>query len=241
MTSQLRRDIRRLKIWSVGSTCLLVLGAVTVFTQGQAGGTRFQEISVERINIIEQDGRVKLVLANGARQADAVIDGRVIVPGRTRPAGLMFFNDEGDEVGGLIFSGRTQDGQPRATGSLTFDQWKQDQTVALQYVDQNGQRRAGLSVIDRPNTSLAVFAGMAEKRLALSTDAERAVFDREVAALRAQNAPRLFAGKDTGGNATVVLSDPQGRQRLVMTVDPAGRPSIRFLDESGRTVREIVP
>lgn len=131
MRRQLRRDIRLLKLWAFGSTCVLVLFAATVLTQGQPGGTRFEEISVERINIVERDGRVRLVLANSARQADAVMDGRVLVPGRNRPAGMIFFNDEGDEVGGLIFSGRRQDGRARATASLTFDQWKQDQTVAL--------------------------------------------------------------------------------------------------------------
>jgi hypothetical protein len=241
MKRQLRRDIRLLKLWALSSTCVLIVLAATGFTQGQVRGTRFEEISAERINIIEQDGRVRLVLANGTRQADAVLDGRVLAPGRNRPAGMIFFNEVGDEVGGLIFSGRLQDGRPRASASLTFDQWKQDQTIALQYVDQNGQRRAGLAVIDRPNTSLAVAVDLSEKRRAATTDAERAAIDKEVAASGPQATPRVFVGKDTDGKATLVLSDPQGRQRLLLSVDTAGRPSIRFLDESGRMVREMVP
>jgi len=35
-------------------------------------------------------------------------------------------------------------------GSLTFDQYEQDQTIALQYVDDSGKRRAGLMIKDYP-------------------------------------------------------------------------------------------
>jgi hypothetical protein len=35
--------------------------------------------------------------ANSARQAVTVVDGKPILPNRTRDAGLIFFNDEGDE------------------------------------------------------------------------------------------------------------------------------------------------
>jgi hypothetical protein len=184
---------------------------------------------------------VRFVLANGARQADAVLDGQVLAPGRNRPAGMIFFNELGNEVGGLTFSGRQRDGRYDATGSLTFDQWRQDQTIALQYVDQNGQRRAGLAVIDRPNTSLAARVNLTEKRRTASTDADRTAIDREIAALGPQDVPRMFVGKNVEGSATLVLSDPQGRQRLLLSVDTGGKPSIRFFDESGRTVREIVP
>lgn len=82
---------------------------------------------------------------------------------------------------------------------------------------------------------------MSEKRRAATTDAEWVRIDREIAGLGALTTQRMFVGKDTEGRATLVLSDPQGRQRLVLGVDTDGRPSIRLLDESGRTVREIVP
>ena len=241
MKRSLRRDIRLLQLWAIVSSGIVVLLTAAGFTQGQARGTRFEEISVERINIVEQDGRVRLVLANGSRQADRVLDGQVIAPGRNRPAGMIFFNELGNEVGGLMFTGRQQDGRHDATASLTFDQWRQDQTVALQYVDQNGQRRAGLAVIDRPNTSLAARVDLTEKRRTATTDADRAAIDRDITALGPQSVPRMFVGRGMEGSATLVLSDPQGRQRLVLSVDTGGRPTIRFLDESGKAVREIVP
>jgi hypothetical protein len=51
---------------------------------------------------------VRLVIANSARQAVTVVDGKSILPNRTRDAGLIFFNDEGDENGGMTWSGRRE-------------------------------------------------------------------------------------------------------------------------------------
>ena len=59
---------------------------------------------------------------------------------------MIFYNDEGTEDGGLIFSGKKENGKVSAVGSLTFDQYEQDQTIALQYIDDSGQRRAGLAI-----------------------------------------------------------------------------------------------
>jgi hypothetical protein len=236
-----RREFRVLALGVLSITCFLLGVAATGFSQGQTRGTKFDEISVERINIVERDGRVRLVLANSARQAQTMVDGVVLAPGRSRPAGMIFFNEEGDEVGGLVFTGRKGDSGPQATGSLMFDQYKQDQTVALQYSEGGGRRRAGLAVIDRPTTSLAAYAPLVEKRRLAKTDEERAAVDREVAALGQPSAARMFVGKDGDGTATLALSDSQGRQRLLLSVDPAGRSSIRFLDASGQVVREVVP
>jgi hypothetical protein len=90
MRRQIRREIRLLRWWTLASTgALVVVSMATLLGQGQVRGTRFDEVSVERINVVEPDGRVRLVVANSARQADAVIDGKVVGAGRNRPAGLI--------------------------------------------------------------------------------------------------------------------------------------------------------
>ena len=46
--------------------------------------------------------------------------------------GLLFLNDEGTEMGGLIFDGaKGKDGQVRSNGHLSFDQYDQDQISAV--------------------------------------------------------------------------------------------------------------
>jgi hypothetical protein len=64
--------------------------------------------------------------------------------------GIIFFNDEGTENGGLTITGsRDAQGRYRASSSWSFDQFDQDQILTLQYIDNNGQRRTGFTVADR--------------------------------------------------------------------------------------------
>jgi hypothetical protein len=241
MKKRFWRQVRALKLWAMISTCGLAAFGMSWLIQAQSSRTRFDEIEVERINIVEADGTLRMVLANGTRQADAVIDGRVLVTGRNRPAGMIFFDRQGNEVGGLIFGATVRGNMPAASGSLTFDQYKQDQTVALQYVEENGKRRAGLAVIDRPETSLAVVAELFGERESASTDGEREAVQRQIDALGQLSTQRMYVGKNTDGAATLVLSDGQGNQRLVLSVDESGSAKIQFLDASGTVVRELGP
>ena len=49
---------------------------------------------------------------------------------RERPPGIIFFNEEQDEVGGLVYGGNKKDGAGMA---LSLDQFKNDQVVQVQY------------------------------------------------------------------------------------------------------------
>jgi len=240
MKRKLRRDLRLLQAWVIAATGGIAVLGMSWLTEAQDTRTRFEEIDVERINIVESDGRVRLVLANSERQADAVIAGRVLAPGRGRGAGMIFFNQEGDEVGGLIFSGRMDQNGPTASGSLTFDQYQQDQTVALQYVEGNGRRRAGLQIIDRPQRPLTELVDLTARRNAAADADDRASIQGEIDAF-GQTKQRVYVGKSFAGDATLTLADADGRDRLVLSVDAAGAARIRFLDGAGNVVREIVP
>ena len=200
MRRTLRRELRLLRAWVLASAGgLIVLGA-SWLTEAQTTRTRFEEIDVERINIVESDGRVRLVLANGERQADATIDGRVLVPGRGRPAWTPSSTSKADQVGGLIYSARMGPNGPIASGSLTFDQINKTKTVALQYVEQNGRRRAGLAVIDRPASRAADRAGRSHGEARRRNQRRR---------------PRRGSGRDRRGRpdeATHVCRQESGRR-----------------------------
>ncbi|REM99046.1 hypothetical protein DSI35_23130, partial [Mycobacterium tuberculosis] len=54
-------------------------------------------------------------------------------------AGMLFFNDEGTENGGLIYNGSLdKNGKPSSGMSLTFDRYQQDQQMQLLGVDDAG-------------------------------------------------------------------------------------------------------
>jgi hypothetical protein len=73
--------------------------AATAFRQPSS--RNLGETTVERINVVEKDGRLRMVIANSERQTTGMVNKRTLAPNRKHPAGVIFFNDEGDEDGGL--------------------------------------------------------------------------------------------------------------------------------------------
>src|SRR5215813_6727368 len=153
MTRTLRRRLRVLEI-CCAATLLIAIGAAASAFRQPAAPASFGEITAERINIVDANGTLRLVISNKDRMHPGVLDGKTL--DRPRPvAGFLFFNDEGDEVGGLTVTGREADGRRNADAILAFDQLKQDQTIGLTYHENDGQRTAGLQVWDRSDTHLS--------------------------------------------------------------------------------------
>ena len=101
----------------------------------------FDEITVKRINIVDPDGKLRVAIAGKSRLPDPVMDGRVLASRADHPsAGLIFFNNDGDECGGYIYSGSMTPDGPEASGVLTFDQFQNDQVLFLSF-NQQGERR----------------------------------------------------------------------------------------------------
>ena len=156
MSHRLDRELRLLRAHALVTTPLLVVLALAAFRQGaQQRKARFTEVDVERINVVEPDGRLRMVISNRPRSIGPIYKGKPFgYPGGSRP-GIIFFNDEGSENGGLGFSaGRRPDGTYRASSQLAFDQFEQDQILYLNYSDDNGQRRMGLHVVDRADVNI---------------------------------------------------------------------------------------
>lgn len=66
------------------------------------GVVEFEEINVERINIVSPDGTHRLVIANKDRFPPPVLDGVVLdLPRSVVPAGMVFYDEAGNERGGI--------------------------------------------------------------------------------------------------------------------------------------------
>lgn len=214
----------------------------TLVATGAIGGPRettLDTLNVQRINLREPDGALRLVISNRADFPGIIVKGREI-PHESRQdvAGMIFFNDEGTENGGLIFSGARKNGVVSSSGHLSFDQYEQDQVVKLEQTEEAGRRTAGLAIDDRPDKSLD-FEGLSKLETQPDSPATRAEIAR-LGAVGAFGEPRAFFGK-SDGTAMLALRDAKGRSRLVLRVDPAGDASIQFLDETGKVVRTVTP
>ena len=254
MDTRIERDVRFLKIYAVVTSTIIVALSVTAFTgqsdaarAGEIRGTRakFDVIDVERINVMEPDGKYRLVLSSSARSQGPLYKGKpFLYSGTERPrAGMIFFNDEGTEDGGLIYGGKQLgDTGYTALGHLSFDQFNQDQVFVIQYVDRNGKRRVGIQINDRHNANINDWSTARDSLRKLPNGPQKtAALDKLNAGTSDEPrvAERLYVGRDTLKNAIVKLSDRLGRPRLRMLVDSLGAPRLEFLDADGRVTYRV--
>jgi hypothetical protein len=213
---RLERENRR---WRWGGAFVLVVGLATIAGGAQraderkvvdAGKASFDQITVQRINVVEPDGTLRMVISNHARLPGLIIRGKE-QPFARPQAGMIFYNDEGSENGGLIFGGRrnAKGEVVDAGGSLSFDKYDANAVVQLAGVDDSTDRFAGLSITDNPT-------GKESRR-------------------------RIWVGRDESGAATLALMDSNGKKRLLVEVTADGIPSLSFLDANGKILRQIRP
>jgi hypothetical protein len=78
-----------------------------------------EELDVQRINLREPDGTLRLVISNKSKAPGIFIKGKEYPHPDRKTAGMIFFNDEGTENGGLIFGGETSpDGIKHSSGQF---------------------------------------------------------------------------------------------------------------------------
>lgn len=209
---------------------------------GKDENRRFVSIDVERLNIVEKDGTVKMSLFNSQNIPPVLFEGEDILPGHRQDdniAGIMFYNGEGTECGGLIFgSKRKENGEYEAGLSLTFDQYNQDQVIQMSVIDDNGCHSYGLAVFDRPNNTIKETIQLMKQIEKLSDGPDRQKLVQE---LNKDNHRRMFMGKTTKGEVTVQLNDSKGNERIRMTIDENDNPKIEFVSAKGEVIYRLPP
>lgn len=235
METKFERQVRFLKIYAVVATLFCAIFLFSAFAM-QSKKQKFEEIDVERINIVEQDGRLRMVISNEQRQHPGSVDGKLIPRKSGRPAGMLFFNERGDEVGGLIFSGDT--GKDRY-GSLTFDKFRGDQTIALQHLENSeGNYFAGLSFNDE-NMTTPDRTAKVDAINKLPDEAARNAAFKEMQDKGEFLVNRLSIGRGRNKSAFISLSDSKGRARIQISVTADGTPGIIFLDDKGKVTYKL--
>ena len=235
-----RRELRLLKAYALVVTALLGTLSLAAFKRS-ATKEKFTEIDVERINIVEPDGKLRMVISNRPRSIGPIYKGKPFgYAGGGRP-GIIFFNDEGTENGGLTFTGKKNpDGTYAASTGLSFDQFNQDQILYFQYNEQNGQRRADFTIADRAPIDIYDMVAERDSLMKIAdTAARRAALQKWAQPRNGQQlfAPRVYIARDRAKSAVINLSDPNGKPRLRLMVDSLGAASLQFLDENGAVTK----
>lgn len=201
--------------------------------------TMFDEVDVHRINIVEPDGTLRLVISDKARFPGSFVNGKEIARPDRHDTGLLFLNEEGTEMGGLTFDGwKDKNGEIENNGHLSFDQYMQDQVFSLDAGQEGGKHYSVINFTDRGDYSI-MDAFEAKKRIDALPVEQRQAEWKKFMETHPGDANRIVLGRAADTSAVLKMRDPQGRDRLVIRVAADGSPSIQFLDEGGRVVSQL--
>lgn len=208
----------------------------------------FGVITAERINIVNSDGTTVLAIANKQRVAAPRVEGKeypVDMVERQHFAGMIFFNEAGDEIGGLLYNSATHSsGKTFGAGHLSFDRHNDNQVINLEHKENiHGTVKSGITFYDRAGDgSMRRSFDLTEEYLYGQPSAER---KKEIIAesKSLRNAgklgvERVFLGSENA-IAHLTFKDTLGRDRMKLFIDSTQTPRFQFLDESGNVLNEF--
>jgi hypothetical protein len=247
METALLRQVRFLQ--ATVALLLVVTAALCINLRYPFITQRVNVLEAQKINIRETDGTLKAVLSSAAGFT-AMGGQRAKQPGGVPFSGLMFYNQEGEEEGGLVYSGKAIPGGQDADVTLTFDQYRQDQNVYLHHEEhKDAQGRSiddGLTIISRPDHTQTEENGIYAEMEKLSGK------QRDELQLRSLqegkiSTRRLFVGDRRGvkndvayDDAGIFIKNRWGRDAIKLYVDYDNNPHLEVYDQLGKaTIYEL--
>jgi hypothetical protein len=234
----LKGSERFLAIYSGVLTLVFVVTVTAGFAE-LPKKSKFDQIDVQRINIVEPDGTLRMVISDRTSFPGIIIKGQEHAHPNRSTAGVLFFNDEGTENGGLTFGGaKDKNGQPSSFGHLSFDEYEQDQVLVLDAQQRGDRRDSALTFVDRPDYPIGELVALTDRIKDLPKDQQQA----EIAKFT-QSHPsphqRLFLGRSNDRSVALRFKDAEGHDRMVLQVAADGKAAIQFLDQNGKVVSQL--
>ncbi len=233
-----KRELIFLRTFAVSIT--VAIGIVTTVAFKSKRNTQFDTIDVKRINVIEDDGTVKMLITNAANfpsEGDKI--NQEVYHKRKKRAGMLFFNEEGLECGGFIFDGKKKENGHSSGLSLTFDQYDGDQVMQLITTDEKhkGERyKAGRLVFnDRGDNESHATTTSIMKELNSIKDKKirRAKFNEYREKGMIGGAPRVMLGQTAGKQNGLFLFDKDGKLKAKFIVDSDNKLRLEAYDDKG--------
>ena len=205
------------------------------------GNQKFTEIDVERINVVEKDGTVKMIITNVDKfpTGEDKINGSPTNKTRKKRSGMLFFNEDGIECGGFIYDGQKNQNGHSSGLSLTYDQYDGDQVMQILTQDyKKGDKRvvsSGLYFNDRPSKESQLRTGqiMAELNQIKDPEAAQKKYKEYEQQGLIGGAPRMMLGKTKDEHNGLFLFDSKGKPRARFCVDKNNEAKLDFLDDNG--------
>lgn len=240
----MNKELILLRTFAVTTAIGFVFIATSAFKK--SGNQKFGEIDVERINIVEKDGTVKMVITNVEKfpNGKVKLNGRPTNEDRKKRSGMLYFNEDGIECGGFIYDGKKNANGHSAGLSLTYDQYDGDQVMQLLTQDyrEGGKRivTSGLMFNDRPSNESQIRTGQIMKELDELAKKDSKAANDKYKVYEAQGliggTPRVMLGKSGSENNGLFLFDNKGIPKAMFYVDKENKAKLDFFDDKGNVI-----
>ena len=243
----MNKELIFLRTFAIATAVGMTFTINTAFKK--SGNQKFTEIDVERINIVEKDGTVKMIITNVDRfpTGKEKINNMATNETRKKRSGMLFFNEDGIECGGFIYDGQKSKNGHSSGLSLTYDQYDGDQVMQLLTQDyREGDKRmvtSGITFNDRPGKESQQRTAEIMRELEQLAQKDPQAADEKYKEYEAQGlvggAPRLMLGKSRSENNGLFLFDDKGMPRAMFYVDKENNAKLDFYDENGNIINSF--
>ena len=230
-----------LAVYSGLLTLLLCITGFAGFSKAGARRQSFDEIDVHRINLRESDGTIRMVLSNTDKFPGAIVKGKEY-PHPRDTAGVLFFDNEGTEDGGLIFGGKKKAGDenPESYVHMSFDLYMQDQVLVLERGEEQGHSYSRVDINDAGNWPIT-DAIDADKQIQSLPESQRKAAWEQFKKTHPGNVNRIRISRTEDKSSLIEMKDSKGKTRIAIKVPPDGQPSLQFLDADGKVTNSYPP
>jgi hypothetical protein len=232
----IRREIRLLRYYSLAVTLLAGTFLLAAAHEATSNAT-IDTLTVHRINVVDREGKLAVVITNHDDFPPPIVNGKALKRSSGADNGLLFYNERGDEQGGLTWDGVKQaDGTFESGNTLSFDTVVTDQLLQVDDGNDNGKTYAYMIGWNRPRYDTPEMMSVIQQvENAKTMDEKRAIIAQHP---ELRSATRFLMGYDPDNTAQVMLADGKGKPRIRMFVTATGQAELQFLDADGNVVAQ---
>lgn len=226
--NDLTKKVNLLMIWLLVSNVALGFVAYKLCFQS----TSVDVLTAKRVDIVGEDGNPRIVLSNEVRQHSGRMFGKDF-PKRDRPGGIIFFNNEGTESGGIISAVYDKDGRVNSGMSFTMDRMNNDQVIQIlnNEMYENGEEKIqrGFLVSEFPKG--AKFFNLHNEYEEIKKIKDKKLKrEKTLDLLEREGAKkRIYLGKSFNDESGLTLYDKSGKPQLKIYVDGNGDPKFKYV------------
>jgi hypothetical protein len=241
---------RLLAVYSGVVTLALTAALLSGFSPRR--DAQFDTITVQRINVVEPDGTLRMVLSNNKLIPNIIIQGHEYPDYGSRKAstaaGILFYDTHATESGGLTFGGQ-KDARGRISrwGHLSFDRFNQDQMFTIDARDDGTNHASSIKMLDQPAWPIQDYLQLLDRIQKLTPEAQEAAVSEFFethppgAGLRTLLTSENYPDAPSSSRNGLDLHDASGIVRARLALASDGTPALEFLDANGRVTHRYPP